>query len=45
MSIQIIDHILSDNELEKLLEYFSDYIKLVIDLQNKVLYGGCEFHE
>lgn len=44
MSIQKIDHTLSDDELSKLLEYFPDYIKLVADLQNKILYGGSEFH-
>jgi hypothetical protein len=44
MSIQKIDHLPADDELKQLTQFFPDYIKLVADLDQKILYGGSEFH-
>lgn len=44
MSILKIDHSPTVEKLVKLTEFFPDYIKLVADINQKILYGGSEFH-
>lgn len=44
MSIVLINHQPTPEDLSKLTEFFPDYIKLVADIGQKILYGGAEFH-
>jgi len=44
MPILLIDHQPTVEDLLKLTEYFLGYIKLVADIDQKILYGGSEFH-
>jgi hypothetical protein len=44
MQILKIDHSPSFQELVSLGEVFGNYIKLVADVQQKILYGGAELH-
>lgn len=44
MSIIKIDHHPTEDEFKKLSEEFGDYIKLVADIENEILYGGSRLH-
>lgn len=44
MSIIKIDHQPTEDEFKKLSEEFGDYIKLVADIENEILYGGSRLH-
>ena len=44
MSILLIIHPPTPDELEDLTQEFPAYIKLVADIQKEILYGGGEFH-
>lgn len=44
MPIFKIDHFPTESELVQLTRFFSDYIKVVADINQKILYGGSEFH-
>jgi len=44
MSILKIDHIPTQEEINKLTEEFPQFIKLSIDLQQSIIYGGSRLH-
>ncbi len=44
MAILKINNFPTSEELEKLKEEFGEYIKLVADVENEVLYGGSRLH-
>jgi len=44
MPILKINHILKESELSEFTTFFPDYIKLVVDIDQNILYGGSEFH-
>lgn len=44
MSILLINHPPTSEDISKLTEFFPNYIKLVADIDQGTLYGGSEFH-